>query len=80
MLPQAPHSPDLSPCYFYLLQKLKSRVKVYQFQTPDSVQKAVTDAINALTGADFQSWYETWKIRAAPEGYYSEGNNVDGDK
>jgi hypothetical protein len=80
MLPQAHHSPDLSPCDFYLLPKLKSRFKGCHFQTPDIVQKAVTNAIKVLTEADIQSWYEAWKIRVALEGYYSEVNNVDSDK
>jgi transposase len=55
VLSQAPYSPDLSPCDFYLFQKLKSRVKAYHFQTLDSVQKAVTNAITTLKEADFQS-------------------------
>jgi transposase len=63
VLLQAPYSPDLSPCAFYLFTKLKSRVKGYDFQTLDSAQKAVTVAIKILTEADFQSCYEEWKIR-----------------
>jgi hypothetical protein len=54
----APHSPNLSPCGFYLFPKLKLRVKSSNFQTLDSVQKAVADAIKTLTEADFQSYYE----------------------
>jgi hypothetical protein len=80
VLPQAPYSPNFSPCEFYLFPKLKSRFKIYHFQTLDSVQKAVTDAINTLTEADCQSRYEEWKIRwtkfAASEGYYFEWDNV----
>jgi hypothetical protein len=80
MLPQAHHSPNLSPCNFYLLPKLKSTFKIYHFQTLDSVQKAVTDAINNLTEADCQSRYEKWKIPwakcAALEGYYFEWESV----
>jgi hypothetical protein len=44
--------------YFNLFAELKSRVKGYHFQTHDSVQKAATDAINTLTEAYFQSYYE----------------------
>jgi hypothetical protein len=83
MLPQA-HSPDLSPCDFYLLPKLKSTVKSSDFQTLDSVQKAVTDAIKTLTEDDFQSRYEAWKILwakcVASEVCYFEGDNVDLDE
>jgi hypothetical protein len=38
VLAQAPYSPET--CDFYVFPKLKSRVKSYPFQTPDSVQKA----------------------------------------
>jgi hypothetical protein len=59
-----------------LFLKLNPRVKGYYFQTLDSVQKAVTDAIDTLTEADFQSRYEAWKIRwakcVATEGCYFE--------
>jgi hypothetical protein len=63
---------------------MKMRVKGYHFQTLDSVQKAVTDAITALTEADFQSCYEAWTIRwakcVAAEGCYFEGDSVDLDE
>jgi transposase len=39
VLPQAPCSPDLSPCDLYLFPKLKYRVKGYHFQTFDGVQE-----------------------------------------
>jgi hypothetical protein len=45
VLPQVPYSPGLTPCDFGMLPKLKSRVKGYNFQTLDGLQKAVTDAI-----------------------------------
>jgi hypothetical protein len=51
-------------------------MKGYFFQTLNSIQKAVTDAIKTITEAYFQSWYEAWKIRwakcVASEGYYFE--------
>jgi transposase len=84
MLPQAPYSSDLSLYDFYLFPELKSRVKGYHFQTLDSVQKAVSDAIKTLTEADSPSWYGAWKIRwakrVALQGCYSEGNSVDLDE
>jgi hypothetical protein len=55
-----------------LLSKLKWRVKGYHFQTLDSVQKAVTDAIKTLTEADFQS---CWGV----ENYF-QGDNADSDE
>jgi hypothetical protein len=67
-----------------LLPKLKSRAKGFHFQTLDNVQKAETDTIKTLTEADFQSFYEAWKIRCAKcvasEGCYFEGDIVDLDE
>jgi hypothetical protein len=64
-----------------LFPELISRIKGHHFQTLDSVQKAVTDAIKSVTEADFQSRYEAWKIRwakcCASEGCYFERVNVD---
>jgi hypothetical protein len=84
MLPQAPYPPALSLCDFYLFPDLNPRVKGYHFETLDSVQKAVTDAIKTLTAAHFPSCYGAWKIRwakrVALEGSYSEGDIVDLDE
>jgi hypothetical protein len=84
VLSQAPDSPCLSPCDFYLFPKLKSRIKGYHFQTFDSVQEAVTDAFKILTEADLQSCYEAPKIRCAKcissEGCYFKGDNADFDE
>jgi hypothetical protein len=67
-----------------LFPKLISRVKGHHFQTLDSVQKAVTDAIKSIREADFQSRCEVWKTRwvkcYASEGCYFEGDNVDIDE
>jgi hypothetical protein len=52
MLLQVPYSPDFSPCDFHLFPKLKSNFKGSHFQTLDSVQKAVTDAIKTLPETD----------------------------
>jgi hypothetical protein len=54
VLPQAPFSPDLSPYD-----------KGYRFQTLDSVQKGVTDAIETVSEAGFQSCHWAWRIRWA---------------
>jgi hypothetical protein len=67
-----------------MFPKLKSTVKGYRFQTLDSVQKAVTDAIKTLTESDFQFNSEAWKILwancVASEECYFEGENVDLDE
>jgi hypothetical protein len=65
--------------WFLLVPKLKSRVKGYHFQTFDSVQKAVADAIKTLTEAGFQFWYVARNFRWAKY-VASEECNVDLDE
>jgi hypothetical protein len=72
VLPQAPYYQDSSPRKFYLFPKLKSRLKGYNFQTVDSVQKAVTDVIKTPSEADIKS-YEGWKIRVVSEDVIMKG-------
>jgi hypothetical protein len=60
-----------------LCPKIKSRSKGYHFQTLDSIQKAVSDAIKTLTEADFLSCCEARKIRY---GCYVEGDDAELDE
>jgi hypothetical protein len=65
----------------YLCPELKARVKVHNFQTHESVGKAVTDVIKILTEVDFQCCYKAWKIRlnnsVVSEGCHFERDNDD---
>ena len=42
VVPQPPYSPDLSPCDFFLFQKLKFHLKGRHFGTVENIEKAVT--------------------------------------
>ncbi|GFW00323.1 putative transposase [Trichonephila clavipes] len=46
--PQPPYSPDLSPCDFFLVPKLKNHLKGHHFGTLESIQTAVTDLLKAI--------------------------------
>jgi transposase len=48
VVPQPPHSPDLSPCDCFLFSKLKFHLKGRHFGTVDNIQKVVTDQLGAL--------------------------------
>ena len=45
VVPQLPYSPDLSPCDFFLFQRLKFRLKGRHFGTVENIEKAVTDQL-----------------------------------
>ena len=81
VVPQPPYSPDLCPCDFFLLPKLKFHIKDRHFGTVDNIQKVVTDQLKALLHEDFQHCYREWEERlwrcVASQGNYFEGDNVD---
>ena len=74
----APHSPDLSPCDFFLFPRLKNHLKGRNFGTMDNIQKSVNDELKPEA---FQHCYEQWKQRlrrcVAPQGNYFEGDILD---
>jgi len=58
VVPQPPFSPDLSPCNFVLLPKLKFYLKGRHFGMEENIEKAVTDQVKAIPVSDFQRCYE----------------------
>jgi hypothetical protein len=62
-------------CFF--VSETKLRVRGYQFQTVEGVQKAVTDVIKPHTAGDIQSKYEELRVIGASciesDGCYFEG-------
>ena len=81
MFPQPPYSPNLSPCYFLLLPRLKTHMKVRHFGTLDNIQKSVNDELKDIPAEAFQHCYEHWKQRlrhcVAAKVNYFEGYNID---
>ena len=71
-VPQSPYSPDLAPCDFCLLPKLKGN-----YETTEEMKEAVTKVIDTLTQEDFdgafQKLLERYKCIAAG-GDYFEGD------
>jgi len=81
VVPQPPHSSDLSPCDFVLFPKLKFHLKGRHFGTVENIEKAVTDQQKAILVSDYQRCYEDWKQRlrrcVASQGNYFEGDKLD---
>ena len=72
-VPQSPYSPDLAPCDFWLLLKLRG----CRYATIEEMKEAVTKVIDTLTQEDFdgafQKLLERYKCIAA-RGDYFEGD------
>jgi hypothetical protein len=75
-----PYLPDLGPCDFFFLPKLKFHLKGHHFETVDSIQKVMTDQPRALPHEDFQHCYREWEQlwQCVPsQGNYFEVDDVD---
>ena len=80
VVPQPPYFPDLSPCNFLLLPKLKFRLKGRHFGT-ENIKKAVTNQLKVIPFSNFQHCYEEWERHlrrcVASQGNYFEGDKLD---
>ncbi|VVC30360.1 Pheromone/general odorant binding protein,Transposase, type 1 [Cinara cedri] len=81
VLPQAPYSPDMSPCDFFLFPQTKLAVKRTHFESITDIQNAVTRVLQDIPVEAFQKCYESWKKRwnqcIVVGGEYFEGEHID---
>jgi hypothetical protein len=75
---QPSYSPDLSPCDFFLFQKVKSAG--HHFESTEGIQRAVTQALNDIPQAALQECYKQWQHRwkrcMQAQGMYFEGDHI----
>ena len=70
-IPQLPYSPDLAPCDFWLLPKLRG----CRYETTEDMKEAVMKVIDTLTQEDFlQKLLERYNKCIAAGGDYFEGD------
>ena len=48
-VPQPPYSPDLAPCDFWLIPKLKEKLRGCHYKTIEEMKEAVMKVIDTLT-------------------------------
>jgi hypothetical protein len=58
--PHPPHSPDLSPCDFWLSGFLKESMKGMEFTTEDHIIEAITTIWRGVTFETMQSVVQEW--------------------
>ena len=78
VLEQPPYSPDLAPCDFFLLPKLKGVMKGTRFPDVQAIKRAVTKELRAIPKKSFQECMEAWQRRlekcVRAHGDYFEGD------
>jgi len=78
VLQQAPYSPDMAPCDFWLFRKLKRPLKGTRFQTRDDIMAATTAELNSIPEEAFSACFQQWRHRWE-KCVESQGNHFEGD-
>ena len=75
---QAPYSPDMAPCDFWLFPKLKMPLKGTQFESREDIMRNATALLNMIPQEAFQKcfqqWQDRWKKCVHYQGDYFEGD------
>jgi transposase len=61
IVPHPPYSPDLAPCDFAFLHKLKIKLKGRRFKTVSDIQRELQAVLDSIKENDFRGSFETWK-------------------
>jgi hypothetical protein len=60
VVPHLPYSPDLAPCDFFLLPRMKSKVKWRRFQDVTEIQEQSLTVLHAIPKSQFQPCFQQW--------------------
>jgi hypothetical protein len=55
---QAPYSPDMAPCDFWLFPKLKMLLEGFRFESREDIMKNATAQLVAIPKEDFQKCFQ----------------------
>ena len=78
LIRQAPYSPDMAPCDFWLLSKLKMLLKGTRFESREDITRKVTAQLDMIPQEAFQKcfqqWQDCWKKCVHYQEDYFEGD------
>ena len=60
---QAPYSPDLAQCDFWLFPKLKTILKGRRFQSRKDIMKTSMEELGSIPEEEFKRYFEKWQKR-----------------
>jgi hypothetical protein len=67
---QAPYSPDMAHCDFWLFPKLKMSLKGLRFESREDIMKNAAAQLVAIPKEDFQQWEDPWVKCVESQGNY----------
>ena len=83
-VPQAPYSPDIAPCDFFLFPRLKLPLRGKRFETIEAIKENSQKELKAIPKSAYEKCFEDWKKRwnmcIACDGDYFEGNKINIDE
>ena len=75
-LPHPPYSPDLAPCDFFLIGKIKSKLGGKYFDNEEQLALGIQDSIDKIPISEYEKSFNNWinrlKICIIKEGLYVE--------
>ncbi|PNF25326.1 hypothetical protein B7P43_G10929 [Cryptotermes secundus] len=75
---QAPYSPDMAPCYFWLFPRLKTLLKGSHFDSHKDIIQNATAQLHTIPKEAFQNcfqqWMDCWATCVESQGAYFEGD------
>ncbi|UYV68226.1 hypothetical protein LAZ67_5003465 [Cordylochernes scorpioides] len=63
VIPHPSYSPDLAPCDFFLLPRLKREMKGKYWETVENIQQHVTTFLRSIPVEEFQGAFQAWQTR-----------------
>ena len=61
LIRQAPYSPDMAPCDFWLFPKLKMPLKGTRFESGEDITRNAMAQLYKIPQEAFQQWQDRWK-------------------
>jgi len=61
VIPHPPYSPDLTTCNFFLLPKMKLKLKGRRFESSEKIQTKSQGMMKTLIHIYFQQCFQSWK-------------------
>ena len=78
VIPHPPYSPNLAPCDFFLLPRMKGQMKGERFANVSKVKKKTLEVFKNISTEEFQKcfqqWEKSWYKYIKSKGEYFEGD------